>query len=149
MFLISESKIDSTFPNMQFKINGYNLFRSDRSRFGGGLILYLNEEMSCRFLNNHPVVPNVEIICIKFHQLKRKWLLLGCYKPPTQSDLKFIALITKNVDFYLQKFENLFIIGNLNMTTDNTHLNDLLQMHDLTAFIQEPTCSTNHKIQIA
>ena len=86
MFLISESKIDSTFPNMQFKINGYNLFRSDRSRFGGGLILYLNEEMSCRFLNNHPVVPNVEIICIKFHQLKRKWLLLGCYKPPTQNN---------------------------------------------------------------
>ena len=35
-FLIAESKIDSTFPNMQFKINGYKLFRRDRNRFGGG-----------------------------------------------------------------------------------------------------------------
>ena len=35
IFLIPESKIDSTFPNIQFKINGYKLFRRDRNRFGG------------------------------------------------------------------------------------------------------------------
>ena len=140
IFLISESKIDSTFPNMQFKINGYKLFRRDRNRFGGGLMLYLNEEIPCKFLNNHPIVPNAEIICIEFHQLKRKWLLLGCYKPPTQNDLEFIASITKIVDFYLQKFENLFIIGDLNMTTENTSLNDLLEMYDLTALIKVLTC---------
>ena len=40
----------------------------------------------------------------EFRQLKHKWLLLGCYKPPTQSDLGFIASITNIVNFYLQKF---------------------------------------------
>ena len=64
IFLISESKIDSRV----------------------GLMLYLNETTSCKFLNNHPIVPNAEIICIEFHQFKRKWLLLGCYKSPTQND---------------------------------------------------------------
>ena len=44
IFLISESKIDSTFPNMQFKINGYKLFRLDRNKLGKGLILYLNRD---------------------------------------------------------------------------------------------------------
>ena len=34
----------------------------------------------------------------------------------------------------------MFILGDLNMTTENTHLNDLLQIYDLTALIQEPTC---------
>ena len=140
IFLISESKIDSTFPNMQFKINGHKLFRRDRNRFGGGLMLYLNEKIPCKFLNNHPIVPNAEIICIKFHQLKRKWLLLGCYTPPTQNDLEFIASITKIADFYLQKIEKFFIIGDLNMTTENTHLNELLQIYELTALIKEPTC---------
>ena len=76
----------------------------------------------------------------KFHQFKRKWLLLGCYKPPIQSDLGFIASITKIVDFYLQKLESLFIIGDLNMTTENTHLNDLLQIYDITLFIKVSTC---------
>ena len=64
IFLISESKIDSTFPNMQFKINLYKLFRRDCNRFGGGLMLYLNEEISYKFLNNHPIVSNAEIIFI-------------------------------------------------------------------------------------
>ena len=121
-------------------INGYKLFRHDRNRFGGRLILYLNEEIPCNLLNNHPILPNAEIICIEFHQLIRKWLLLGCYKPLIQSDLEFIASITKIVDSYLQKFENLFITGDLNMMTENTHLNGLLQIYGLTALMKEPTC---------
>ena len=43
IFLISESKLDSSFPNSQFKINGYKIFRRDRNRYGGGLLLYVNE----------------------------------------------------------------------------------------------------------
>ena len=46
--------------------------------FWGGekLMLYLNEEIPCKFLNNHPLVPNSEVTCIECHQLKRKWFLL-------------------------------------------------------------------------
>ena len=65
---------------------------------------------------------------------------MGRYKKLTQNDLEFIVPITKIVDFCLQTFENLFVIGHLNMTTQNTHLSDLLQMYDLTALIKEPTC---------
>ena len=72
IFLMSESKIDSTLSNMQFKINRYRLFRRDGNRCGGGLILDLNEEIPCKFLNNHLIVSNAEIICIEFHQLNRK-----------------------------------------------------------------------------
>ena len=39
--------------------------------------------------------------------------------------------------------KNLFIIGNLNMATENTHLNALLQIYDFSAaYIQEPTLLT-------
>ena len=34
--LISETKVDESFPNQQFKINGYKMFRKDRDRFGEG-----------------------------------------------------------------------------------------------------------------
>ena len=63
-------------------------------------MFYLNKEIPRTFLNNHPIVPNAETTCIEFHQLKRKWLLIGRYKPPTQSELGFIAFITKIVNFY-------------------------------------------------
>ena len=34
----------------------------------------------------------------------------------------------------------MFIIGDLNMTTENIHLNDLLQIFDLTALVKVSTC---------
>ena len=34
-------------------------------------MLYLNKEILCKFLNSSPIVPNAEIISIKFHQSKR------------------------------------------------------------------------------
>ena len=34
IFLISESKLDNTFPMNQFAIGGYKVFRRDRNRFG-------------------------------------------------------------------------------------------------------------------
>ena len=42
IFLISETKIDSTFPTSQFKIPGYSSpYRLDRTTHGGGLLLYV------------------------------------------------------------------------------------------------------------
>ena len=46
LFLISESKLDSPFPTNQLPIFGFKVFRRDESRFGGGLILYINEKTS-------------------------------------------------------------------------------------------------------
>ena len=67
---------------MQFKISGYKLLDVIVTDLvvvvvvvvgvGEDLMLYLNVEIPCKFLNNHPLVPNAEIICIEFHQLKRK-----------------------------------------------------------------------------
>ena len=34
IFLISESKLDSTFANAQFKVAGFKIFRYDQNRFG-------------------------------------------------------------------------------------------------------------------
>ena len=37
IFLVSETKIDHSFPNQQFSIDGYKTYRRDRNNFGGGL----------------------------------------------------------------------------------------------------------------
>ena len=43
IFLISETKIDDSFPNAQFKIEGYISFRKYRDAFGGEILFYVNE----------------------------------------------------------------------------------------------------------
>ena len=40
IIIISEPKIDRSYPNSQFKLRGYHMYRRDRSKGGGGLIAY-------------------------------------------------------------------------------------------------------------
>ena len=88
IFLISELKLNLSFPNSQFKIKGYEIFRRDWHRYGGGLYLYVNE-IPCKILNQQTASSSSEIIAMQFFQTKRKWLLLGIYKPPKQDNSEF------------------------------------------------------------
>ena len=46
ILLISETKIDSSFPTAQFKVEGYTTYRLDRNSNGGGILLYVREDIS-------------------------------------------------------------------------------------------------------
>ena len=48
IFLISESKLDNNFSINQFAIGDYKVFRRARNRFGGGSILYINDNIQCK-----------------------------------------------------------------------------------------------------
>ena len=61
IFLISGSKLDSTLPNAQFKITGFNVFRYDQNRFGGGSLTYVNDKIPSKFLNKHSISPDIEL----------------------------------------------------------------------------------------
>ena len=80
IFLISESKLDSTFPNAQFKITGFKIFSYERNRFGGGLllyvILYVNDKIPSKFLDKHSISTDIELIAVEFHHNKCRWLSL-------------------------------------------------------------------------
>ena len=46
ILMISETKLDSSFPTGQFLINGYSeSFRIDRNSQGGGIMLYVKEDI--------------------------------------------------------------------------------------------------------
>ena len=50
LLLISETKIDSSFPTAQFHIDGYTIHRRDRDENGGGLLPYVREDVPSALL---------------------------------------------------------------------------------------------------
>ena len=68
VFLVSESKLDHAFPSNQFRIDDYKIFRLDRNRFKSGLILYINEDIICKLLQEHEHLPYFEVIAVEFYQ---------------------------------------------------------------------------------
>ena len=51
ILLITETKIDSTFPVNQFYFNGYNVpYRNDRNTNGGGILVYIRDDIRSRII---------------------------------------------------------------------------------------------------
>ena len=62
IFAINESKIDESIPDNEISIPGYNLIRKDRNRAGGGVVLYIRDNIP--FSDRKDLVPSsLEIVC--------------------------------------------------------------------------------------
>ena len=144
IFLISESKLDNTFPINQFSIRGNKVFRRDRNHFGGGLMLYVNKNIPCKPLTDHPVFYDLELMAVELHQSKRKWLLLGIYKSLSRNVIEFLNRISLIIEYYLQMYENILAIGDFNLSVGNSHLEAFMQAYDFSSLIKKPTyCQSN------
>ena len=51
IFMISETKIDNSFPISQFTMTGYSIpFRLDRTSHRGGILLFVREDIPCKII---------------------------------------------------------------------------------------------------
>ena len=64
--LIFESKLGNNFENTQFQAEGYSLFRKERNKFGGGIILLVKENFPEKVINSHKFPAGIEIICFEY-----------------------------------------------------------------------------------
>ena len=52
ILMVSETKIDMSFPTSQFVIQGFAApFRLDRTNTGGGILVYVRDDIPSKFLN--------------------------------------------------------------------------------------------------
>ena len=140
VLLISEAKIDNSFPSGQFVIDYCKIFRRDRNCFGGGLIFYVNENIPCRELSPKQNDSNFEIIFLEITLRNRKWLLIDFYKPPGQKEKGFLENLNSILNKYISKYENIILIGDFNSSVKNKHLADFATLFNLESLIKSPTC---------
>ena len=51
ILMVSETKLDYTFPTSQFLMQGYSTpFRKDRTSKDGGMLLYVREDIPCKII---------------------------------------------------------------------------------------------------
>ena len=89
------------------------MFRKDRNKFGGGLILFVEENIPCKVLNMFHFSEECEIISIDLRISNKKWLLLGIYNPPSQNKALFVEKIKLALNSYSTTYENFLPLGDL------------------------------------
>ena len=138
---IAETKIDSSFPKSNFLMPGYiTPYRLDVNERSGGLLVYIKDHIISKQLTNFLIPKDIQIIPFEINLRKNKWLLISTYRPPTTSESYFIDNLNSLIDFYSREYDNILILGDLNMEISNRFLAPLLESHDLKSLNKKPTC---------
>ena len=102
ILVVTETKLDDTFPINQFLIDGFSTpFRLNRDSRGGGVMIYIREDIPCRKLETHKTPDNFEGIVFEINLRKVKWLLFGGYNPHKENTAIFFSQLTPILDHYL------------------------------------------------
>ena len=86
-FVISEAKLDNSFPNAQLTINNYEIrARRKRDKRGGGLIEFVRKGLICNRFRKYESL-NIEINSSEVTIPNKNWVIFSIYRPPNKSNL--------------------------------------------------------------
>ena len=142
VLMISETKLDESFPSMQLNIDGYNYFRSDRNAKGGGILMYdVWDDISCKLIPMRN--SSIEGLFIELKLRKKKWLLRCSYNSHRRFISNHLIDIGKNLDLLSTNYDNIFLLGDFNAEIENNFLKEFCDLHGMKSLVRIPTCYKN------
>ena len=141
---IQETKLDSSFPIAQFLIDGYSVpYRLDRNRDGGGVMIYVREDIPSKLLSKHTFTETIEGLFIEVNLRKTKLLFFGSYRSNHAvfgvSTDDYFNQICLALDTY-SNYDKFLLAGDFNTEETNDSLDDFLFEHNIRNLVKEPTC---------
>ena len=75
----------------------------------------------------------------------KKWLIIAGYNPNKEHIGSFLCHVGKSLDYLIEKYENLIIIGDFNSQMEEYAIKECCETHNLKNLITEPTCYKTRK----
>ena len=142
---INETKLDHLVPDSEIAIAGYFHIRRDRSRFGGGVLLYVRDSIPFSERNDL-VTDSLEMICIEISKPHNKSFLVSTwYRAPNSQSALFdeYEAFLRNSDI---ENREVIIMGDLNCDilkspceSHTRKLQFLSSLYQFDQLIDEPT----------
>lgn len=145
--LVAETWFTAKHDSSSLCIPNYTLFRRDRvKRKGGGVCIYVHNDIKCEQLASYSDDPNIEILWVKCYFSAQVYYVACCYHPPQPKyqPQVFINSITKAIDQFTSSStdsanEYIIICGDFN-TLDCTVLENY---YGLVQIVNQPTHGDN------
>ena len=147
ILMISETKLDDTFPHALYHLKDFsNPYRLDRNSHGGGILVYVRDNIPSNLVKLDQKLENFEGFFIELELSKKnKWLLSYSYNPHKGNTKQHLSNISKGLDELNSKYDNILIIGDLNTEMSEPSLNEFCQTYNLESIVNKPTCFKNPK----
>ena len=144
ILLLSETKLDDSFPAAQFSLNGFRKpYRLDRGSNGGGILLNVRDDIPSRLLTDYKIKDNLELFLVEVNIRKKKWLLGCSYNPHKSNISNHLHHLNKGLDVYLKSYDNILIIRDINLEVSENCLNDFCNVNSLKTLNRGPNCFKN------
>ena len=88
-------------------------FRLDRNKHGGGILLYVRNNINAILLTDHVFPNEFEAFFTEIKANTCKWLVCFSYNPNRINVSTRLEQIRKVLDIYHKKYENIFTNGRL------------------------------------
>ena len=144
ILMITETKLDDSFPASQFFIQGFcTPFRLDRNKNGGGILLYIRSNITSTKLNRYIIKNQIEAFFVEIRIRNSIWLLCCSYNPSKLQIASHIQEISNGIDAYCKKYENILIMGDFNVDVKEVSLDLFCNQYKLKSLNKDPTCYKN------
>ena len=141
VMIIVETKLDNSYPTSQFFMHGYSKpFRMNRDKHGGGILVYIREDIPCKILENHNLPVDIEGLFVELNFRKSKFLLLATYHPPSQLDKYYFQCIGNALENYITKYDKIILAGDFNAEEEEVIMSNFLGTYGLKSLVKEKTC---------
>ena len=141
--IVTETKLDDSFQEVQFCIDGFSIpYRLDRNMNGGGFMIYVRDDIPTKMLPKHHLPGDIEAAFIELKFWKCTWLLCETYLPPSQNHNNFFDNIDKGLDVYFTN-EKVALADGFNAYVREKLCNACLYQHKVTFINKNLTCYKN------
>ena len=114
----------------------------DRCSNGGGILLYVKDDMSSRLLTDHRLPGNIECLFPEIN-MNKKWLLCCLYNPHKNNISDHISHLSKGLGNYISLYDNILFLGDFNSQPLENCKNDFCNVYKLSNIVKEPICFKN------
>ena len=111
---ISETHLDATVLDTEISIDGYNIFRKDRDKHGGGIALYIRNNFPAKLCSEF-ISDSLESSWVKVHLPHLKPVLIGCCYRPPGSDVQYLKDLCVLIDRVTDVNCDIFLLGDMNI----------------------------------
>ena len=119
-------------------------YRLDRTENGGGILLYVREDIPAKYIKGITVSNSFEGLFIELNLRNKKWLLGCSYNAHIDKTISHLNTISNVLDKVCTDYENLILLGDFNGETGEKHLSQFMSMYNLKNLIKHKTCLKNH-----
>ena len=138
VLVITETKLDETFSTSSFLIDGFSKpYRRDRNVNGGGVLIYVREDIPSKELKHHKFPDDIEGIFVEINLRKTKWLLFGSYHPPSQPVSYYFDKVSNTLNMYISTYDNFLLTGGFNTEDSEPELCDFLDKYGATNMVRK------------